>query len=91
MGELLEYFKSRYGKKESVADEQVTKTMVKNSIISLCDEYLVDVDSVLDFEVLPNELPYAVTVIEEEPLKSKYEINQVSKTMFRATLRGVEI
>lgn len=92
MGELLDYFKNRYGnKKNNVSEDKVSKTEVKNAISNLCDEYLEDADYILEFEVLPHELPYAVVVIDEEPLKSRYVINQISKTMFQATLRKVEL
>lgn len=91
MGELLDYFKGKYGKKTSIAEDQILKVSVKNAISDLCEEHLLEAGYVLTFEVLPEELPYAVVVIEEEPLKSKYEISQVSKTLFKAMLREVEI
>lgn len=91
MGELWEYFKNRYKKNISNSEDQMNKTTVKNTIAELCDEYLKDVGDVFKFEVLPKDLPYVVTVINEEPLKSKYIINQISKTMFEAILREVEL
>lgn len=91
MGELLEYFKSKYKKNVSSSEDQMIKTNVKNTISDLCDEHLQDIGDVFQFEVLPKDLPYVVTVIDEEPLKSKYIINQISKTLFEAILREVEI
>lgn len=92
MGELLDYLKNRYIKKNaSNSNDQMSKTIVKNTISELCEEYLKDVGDVLKFEVLSKDLPYVVSVIDEEPLKSKYVINQVSKTLFEAVLREVEI
>lgn len=91
MGELMDYFKSKYRKNTSSSEDSMNKTSVKNTISDLCDEYLKDVGDVFKFEVLPKDLPYVVTVIDEEPLKSKYIINQISKTMFEAILREVEI
>lgn len=91
MGELLDYFKSKYKKNVSSSEEQMNKTNVKNTISDLCEEHLKEVGDVFKFEVLPKDLPYVVTVIDEEPLKSKYIINQISKTLFEAILREVEI
>lgn len=91
MGELLDYFKNKYRKNISVSEDQMNKTTVKNTIADLCDKYLKDVGDVFTFEVLPKDLPYVVTVVDEEPLKSKYIINQVSKTLFEASLKELEL
>lgn len=91
MGELLDYFKSKYGKNTSTSEDQMNKVNVKNTIAELCEEHLTDIGDVFVFEVLPKDLPYVVTVIDEEPLKSKYIINQISKTLFEAMLKEVDI
>lgn len=91
MGELLDYFLSVSKKKTVYSEDQMEKTLVKNTISNLCEEYLDNVGDVFTFEVPPKDLSYAVIVIQEEPLKSKYDINQVSKTVFQASLRVVEI
>lgn len=91
MGELFDYFKSKYTKETSSAQDEMSKTIVKNSISLLCEEYLTDDEQVFIFEVLPKDLPYAVSVIDEEPLKSKYVINQINKTLFQAVLREVDM
>ena len=91
MGELLDYFKNKYGKTSSTSEDQLAKMIVKTTISDICENNLKEVGSILTFEVLPKDLVYAVSVIDEEPLKSKYVINQISKTMFEASLREVEI
>lgn len=92
MGELMDYFKNKYYKKNvSNSEDNMNKTNVKNTISELCEEYLKDVGDVFTFEVLPKDLPYVVAVIDEEPLKSKYVINQINKTLFEAMLKEVEI
>lgn len=91
MGELFDYFKNKYKKNVSNSEDQMNKTNVRNTIADLCDSHLEDVGDVFKFEVLPKDLPYVVSVIDEEPLKSKYIINQISKTLFEAMLREVEI
>lgn len=91
MGELLDYFSQALKKKKLYSEEQMAKTLVKNTISSMCEEHLKNIGDIFTFEVLPKDLPYAVIVISEEPLKSKYDINQISKTMFQAMLKVVEI
>lgn len=93
MGELLEYFVGKLKLKKNTSDteEQMIKTKIRNAISSQCEQYLTDVDSVFTFEVLPKDLPYAIMVIDEDLLKSKYIIVQVGKTLFQATLREVDI
>ena len=91
MGELFDYFAGKYKKKSLYSEDQMAKTLVKNTISNLCEEYLVNIGDVFTFEVLPRDLSYAVMVIQEEPLRSKYNINQVSKSMFQASLKEVEI
>lgn len=91
MGELLDYLKSKYSKTSNTSEDQLAKTRVRNTISDMCQEKLKEVGSILTFEVLPKDLAYAVIVIDEEPLKSKYVINQISKTLFQASLREVEI
>lgn len=91
MGELLDHLKSRYGKSVSVSEVQMAKTAVKNAIMDMCDTHLSEVGDLLTFEVLPKDLSYAISVFDEEPLRSKYEINQVSKCLFEASLKELEI
>ena len=90
MGELLNYFVDRFKKQSLYSEDQMARTLVKNTIASLCEEHLVNVGDIFTFEVLPRELAYAVMVVDEEPLRSKYDITQISKTMFQATLKVVE-
>lgn len=91
MGELMEYVKERYAKNDrSDTKDMMDKQRIKNSILAVCDEYIKD-DSSLIFEVLPSGLQYAVAVVTEEPLRSKYDIVQISDTLFAASLKSVEI
>lgn len=90
MSGFLDFLKSRLNKTESQTNDIIKKTRVKNSISSICDTHLKDVGDVLRFEVSDEDLPYAVMVIDEEPLNSKYFIMQVDKTMFEASLKELE-
>jgi len=69
----------------------MNKQRVKNAITKLCEEHIKESEDELTFEVLPNELTYAVEVIMEEPLHSNYIINQVTESLFIARLREVDI
>lgn len=92
MSELSEYFRERYTKNDnSSAKDIMSKQRVKNTIINLCDEYLKDADDELTFEVLDRELENAVIVINEEPIKSRYFITQISNSLFTARLQEIEI
>ena len=90
MGELTEYLKERYfSRNKTEVQEQINRQKVKNTILRVCDENLVTADDVFTFEALPKDLPYVAIVIEEEPLKSKYNIYQVGETLFEAQLREI--
>lgn len=92
MGELLDYVKERLSKNDrSETQEMMEKTKVKNSVIEFCDKYLTEAGMSLEFEVAQKDLNHIVTVISEEPLRSKYDIVQISPTMFSASLKVLEI
>lgn len=91
MEELIIYFKNKFSKSNTNSDDQMKKTIVKNTIAELCEEHLKDVGDIFTFEVVPKDLPYVVTVIDEEPLRTKYIINQISKTLFEVVLKELEI
>lgn len=92
MGELLDYIKGRYLKSDSSETKDLMqKQKVKNGILNVCDNYIDSSDELLTFEVLPSDLQYVAEILEEEPLKSKYQIIQVSETLFTAKLREMEL
>lgn len=91
MGELAEFFRNKYFVKDtSFTDVAVGKVSVRNTIDKLCTERLSDFGQELIFEVLDDDLPYAVMVINEEPLCSKYIITQIDKSLFSAQLREID-
>lgn len=89
MSELFDYLKENYtkGAEKSKTAEQMKRQKIKNTISSLCNEYLTEAGQVFKFEVSERELPYVIIVIDEEPLKSMYDIIQVSETLFEASLK----
>lgn len=91
MGELLDYFVNKYKKDTSASKDLLERSIVKNAVMHVCEENLKEAGEVLTFEVLPNALPHMVLVIDEEPLKSIYDIVQVSPTLFEASLKEIDI
>lgn len=91
MGELLDYFKTKYKKDTSTSKDLMERSTVKNAVVRMCEKYLVDAGDVLTFEVLQSALPQMVLIINEEPLKSMYDIVQVAPTLFEASLKEIDI
>ena len=89
MGSLYDYFRENYshGADKNRTAEQMKRQEIKNTISALCEKYLTDAGQVFTFEVAEKDLPYVIVVIDEEPLKSMYNIIQVSKVLFEASLK----
>lgn len=91
MGEISEYLREKYFKSKASDNlEVMRKQRIKNSILTLCDEYLTEVGQVLTFQVEVADSSNASMAILEEPLVSRYTINQTSNTMFEASIREIE-
>lgn len=93
MSEFTEALKDKYKKGSNNQEnvDRMNKQRVKSSILRQCETYLSNADDEFTFEVLKGELPYAVEVINEEPLKSKYVITQMSESIFTARLLEIDI
>lgn len=93
MGELSDWVKERYfgGNSKSTTRDLIKKQKVKNAIIDVCGKHLVEAGDTFEFEINPGDLQYAIAVINEEPLKSKYLIYQISETMFSARLQELDL
>ena len=93
MAELWDYVKNNYLNKQdrSAMKDQMTKSKVKNTLVQLCDQHLTQAGQVFTFEASQADLPYVISVIEEEPLKSKYNIYQVDETLFEVSLKELDI
>lgn len=92
MGELTQAIKEKYfrGKKQDDADVR-KKLETKNAIIAVCDKHLLEPGVIFTFEVAKNMLLFVPSVIEEEPLVSKYHIWQVGESLFSARLKELEM
>lgn len=91
MGDLSQYFKERYSKNTSDTKDIMIRQRVKNAIVNICEENLREPGDTLVFEALSRELPYVVSVVTDEYVKSRYIINQISETLFTATLQEVDL
>ena len=92
MSEFTEALKSRYTKqRNSEIADMMAKQRVKVSIITLCDTYIKQSGDSLVFECSKNDLQYVVVAINEDPLKSKYIIQQVAETLFIASLVELDL
>lgn len=90
MKEILELLKKKYSKpKQNTA--LLRQMGIATKIDNLCNKYLQSADDRLVFEVLGDDIAYAIIVIDEEPLVNKFVINQTSETMFEARLRQIQI
>ena len=69
----------------------MAKQRVKVSILTLCDTYIKEAGQELVFECNKNDLQHVLVAINEDPLKSKFFIHQISETLFNASLIELEI
>ena len=93
MGELADYFREKYSKSGSRAamQDSIAKQRVKNNIVAVCEKYLKKAGDQFTFEVNDRDLPYALAVIDEEPLHSRYDIIQVGASLLCASLKEIDI
>lgn len=92
MNELLTYLKDRYlNSNKSEMQDSISKQRVKNNIIDVCEKYLVNIGDEFTFEVLDKDLGYALAVIDEEPLRSRYSIIQVGENLLCASLKEIDM
>lgn len=92
MSEFTEALKDKYTKqRNSEIADKMAKQRVKVSILTLCDTYIKQSGDVLIFECSKNDLQYVVVAINEDPLKSKYVIQQLSETLFSSRLVELDL
>ena len=92
MSEFSDAIKQRYFKPKNLEiQDKMNKQRVKTTILTLCEEHIKEAGDVLIFESGARELQYVVEAINEEPLKSKYNILQISETLFQSSLVEIEL
>lgn len=90
MGEIINLLKKKYSKPKQNTS-LVRQMGIATKIDNMCSRYLQSAEDIFRFEVLGDDLAYAVIVIDEEPLVNKFVINQISETLFEARLRQVQL
>ena len=93
MGELLNYLKDKYTRSgnRSEMQDSISKQRIKNSIVSACETYLHNAGESFTFEVSEKDIPYALAVIDEEPLRSRYNIIQTGASLLCASLKEIDV
>ena len=92
MSEFSDALNTRYSKqRNSEIADKMAKQRVKVSILTLCDTYIKKAGQELVFECNKNDLQHVLVAINEDPLKSKYFIHQISETLFHASLIELEL
>ena len=86
----LTHFASRFSKGNKDSNMNLDKNRVKVEIENICSQHLESGDDVLQFEVNEKDLDFVVSIL-ETGLISKYEIYQVDRTLFNASLREVDL
>lgn len=92
MGELLSYFRDKYSRSgnRTAIQDSMSKQRVKNSIVSVCEKYLSSAGDALTIEISERDLPFALEVIGDEPLRSRYDIVQVDATLLQCSLKKID-
>lgn len=90
MNEIISLLKKKYSKPKQNTD-LVRQMGIATKIDNMCTKYLQSSGDIFRFEVLGDDLAYAIIVIDDEPLVNKFVINQISETIFEARLRQIQL
>ena len=82
---------SQMKKTDNTSVDRLGKNRVRSTLEDLCTEFLTTPDTVLEFEALPNALPYVISVLEEPIFLEKYEFQQVSETLFQIKEKEIQL
>jgi hypothetical protein len=77
--------------KKKRGSSRLDRNRARATIEEICKEHLRDSGDVLIFEALPAVLDSVVSVIEEPPLSTKYDIMQIDETIFQVSLKEIDI
>lgn len=78
-------------KTDNTSQEHLEKNRIRSTLESMCDKMLTDGTSILEFEALPNALPYVVSILEEPMFLEKYEFEQVSESLFKIRPKEINL
>ena len=82
---------SNMKKTDNTSTEHLEKNRIRSTLESMCDRMLADGTSILEFEALPNTLPYVVSILEEPMFLEKYEFEQVSESLFHIKPKEINL
>ena len=91
MSDFSELMSEKFkGSSKEVSVDLIKKSKVKNSIMRLIDENLKTGDELI-FEVSPQELPYVLLAVDEDPIKSMVTVEQISEVLFKISLINIDL
>jgi len=91
MLKVIDALMNNMKKSDTTSMEHLEKNRVRSTLEELCDKYLSDGTGILEFEALPNALPYVVSVLEEPMFLERFEFQQVSETLFQIKAKEVNL
>lgn len=82
---------SQMKKTDNTSTDRLEKSRVRSTLEDMCAKYLTEPESILEFEALPNALPFVISVLEEPVFLEKYEFEQVSETLFQIREKEIQL
>lgn len=76
---------------DNTSTDRLEKNRVRSTLEDMCAKYLTEPESILEFEALPNALPFVISVLEEPVFLEKYEFEQVSETLFQIREKEIQL
>lgn len=76
---------------DNTSTDRLEKNRVRSTLEDMCAKYLIEPESILEFEALPNALPFVISVLEEPVFLEKYEFEQVSETLFQIREKEIQL
>lgn len=82
---------SQMKRTDNTSTDRLEKNRVRSTLEDMCVKYLTEPESILEFEALPNALPFVISVLEEPVFLEKYEFEQVSETLFQIREKEIQL
>lgn len=82
---------SQMKRTDNTSTDRLEKSRVRSTLEDMCAKYLIEPESILEFEALPNALPFVISVLEEPVFLEKYEFEQVSETLFQIREKEIQL
>lgn len=82
---------SQMKRTDNTSTDRLEKNRVRSTLEDMCAKYLIEPESILEFEALPNALPFVISVLEEPVFLEKYEFEQVSETLFQIREKEIQL